>query len=170
MIWFGKPMWKDSIETIFDTLNAKAAIVAAREVLAEKGLDLPIMLSVTITDKSGRTLSGQTIEAFWNSVSHMPLFIVGINCALGPKQMRGYVEELSGIAPVFTSCYPNAGLPNAFGGFAETPESMAADLAEFARERRRPCTGRNRRTGRHRARRSDRWRGSTRSAAAPRAG
>ena len=84
------------------------------------------MVSVTITDKSGRTLSGQMVEAFWNSVSHAPLLSVGINCALGAKEMRPYVEELSRIAPVFLSAYPNAGLPNAFGGFDETPEIMSA--------------------------------------------
>src|SRR5216117_110569 len=90
------------------------------------------MVSVTITDRSGRTLSGQTVEAFWNSIAHMPLLSVGINCALGAKQMRPYLEELASVAPVFISCYPNAGLPNAFGGFDETPEIMAADLGEFA--------------------------------------
>ena len=92
------------------------------------------MVSVTITDKSGRTLSGQTVEAFWNSVSHAPLLSVGINCALGAKEMRPYVEELSGLAPVFMSAYPNAGLPNAFGGFDETPEIMAPTSREFARD------------------------------------
>jgi 5-methyltetrahydrofolate--homocysteine methyltransferase len=91
------------------------------------------MLSVTVTDQSGRTLSGQTVEAFWNSVSHAPLFSVGMNCALGPRQMRPFIEELARIAPLYVTCYPNAGLPNAFGGFDETPESMAADLGEFAR-------------------------------------
>ena len=90
------------------------------------------MVSVTITDRSGRTLSGQTVEAFWNSIAHMPLLSVGINCALGAKQMRPYLEELASVAPVFISCYPNAGLPNAFGGFDETPEIMSADLREFA--------------------------------------
>jgi 5-methyltetrahydrofolate--homocysteine methyltransferase len=86
---------------------------------------------VTITDASGRTLSGQTIEAFWNSVAHFPMLSVGINCALGPERMRPYVEELSRIAPVYLSCHPNAGLPNEFGGYDETPEQMARVLGEF---------------------------------------
>ena len=90
------------------------------------------MASVTIVDKSGRTLSGQTLEAFWISVSHFPLLSVGINCALGATEMRQYVEELSGLAPIFLSCYPNAGLPNAFGEYDETPETMSATLREFA--------------------------------------
>ncbi len=121
------------VETIFDTLNAKAALHAIQRLFDEGARRVPVMVSVTITDQSGRTLSGQTIEAFWNSVSHVPMLSVGINCALGAKQMRPYLEELSGIAPVLVSCYPNAGLPNAFGGFDETPEIMAADLGEFAR-------------------------------------
>ncbi|HET7293811.1 MAG TPA: methionine synthase [Vicinamibacteria bacterium] len=121
------------VETIFDTLNAKAALVAIQRLFDEGVRRVPIMVSVTITDQSGRTLSGQTIEAFWNSVSHVPMLSVGINCALGAKQMRPFLEELSGIAPVLVSCYPNAGLPNAFGGFDETPAIMGADLGEFAR-------------------------------------
>ena len=120
------------VETIFDTLNAKAALFAADQYFADAGRRLPLMASVTITDRSGRTLSGQTVEAFWISVSHMPLLSVGINCALGVGEMRPYVEELSGIAPVYVSCYPNAGLPNAFGGYDQTPEIMAAGLREFA--------------------------------------
>ncbi|MBP7675384.1 MAG: methionine synthase [Thermoanaerobaculia bacterium] len=120
------------VETVFDTLVGKAALVAVEEVLAERGTAVPLMLSVTITDRSGRTLSGQMVEAFWNSVSHAPLLSVGINCALGAREMRPYVEELSRIAPVLLSAYPNAGLPNAFGGFDETPESMAKDLRAFA--------------------------------------
>ena len=124
------------VETIFDTLNAKAALFAISqyndEYFAASGHRVPIMVSVTITDQSGRTLSGQTVEAFWISVSHMDLLSVGINCALGAKQMRPYIEELSHLAPVPISCHPNAGLPNAFGGFDETPESMSADLREFA--------------------------------------
>src|SRR5271169_4649919 len=124
------------LETIFDTLNAKAALFAISqyndEYFAASGQRVPVMVSVTITDQSGRTLSGQTIEAFWISVSHMDLLSVGINCALGAKQMRPYIEELSHLAPVHISCHPNAGLPNAFGGFDETPERMAADLREFA--------------------------------------
>jgi len=120
------------IETIFDTLNAKAALFAIEEYFETSGQRVPIMVSVTITDLSGRTLSGQTVEAFWISVSHMDLLSVGINCALGAKQMRPYVEELSRLAPVHISCHPNAGLPNAFGGFDETPESMSADMRDFA--------------------------------------
>ncbi len=119
-------------ETVFDTLNLKAALFAIDQYFEQQGRRVPVMVSVTITDRSGRTLSGQTVEAFWNSISHMPLLSVGINCALGAKQMRPYVEELSQIAPVPISCYPNAGLPNAFGGFDETPDIMATDLGEFA--------------------------------------
>jgi 5-methyltetrahydrofolate--homocysteine methyltransferase len=122
------------IETVFDTLVLKAALFAALRHFDEAGRCVPLMVSVTITDKSGRTLSGQMVEAFWNSVSHAPLLSVGINCALGAKEMRPYVEELSRIAPVFLSAYPNAGLPNAFGGFDETPEIMCLDLGGFARE------------------------------------
>src|SRR5487761_278612 len=120
------------VETIFDTLNGKAALFAIDQYFEESGSRVPVMASVTITDQSGRTLSGQTVEAFWISVSHMNLLSVGINCALGAKQMRPYIEELSQIAPIYISCYPNAGLPNAFGGFYETPERMAADLRDFA--------------------------------------
>jgi 5-methyltetrahydrofolate--homocysteine methyltransferase len=120
------------LETIFDTLNAKAALFAIHQLFEDSGARLPIMISVTITDQSGRTLSGQTVEAFWISVAHAQPLSVGINCALGPRQMRPFLEELSQVADVFISCYPNAGLPNAFGGFDETPESMAADLRDFA--------------------------------------
>jgi 5-methyltetrahydrofolate--homocysteine methyltransferase len=120
------------VETIFDTLNGKAALFAADQYFEDTGKRLPLMASVTIVDLSGRTLSGQTVEAFWISVSQAPLLSVGINCALGAKQMRAHIEELSRIAPIFTSCYPNAGLPNSFGGFDETPESVSADLHEFA--------------------------------------
>jgi len=123
------------IETITDTLNTKAAIMAVDEYMKEKGITLPIMLSVTITDASGRTLSGQTTEAFWNSVAHTPnLLSVGINCALGAEDMRPYMAELSKIAPVYVSCYPNAGLPNAFGGYDESPEHMASILQSFAQD------------------------------------
>jgi 5-methyltetrahydrofolate--homocysteine methyltransferase len=121
------------VETIFDTLNGKAAFFAIARLFEERGFRVPVMASVTITDRAGRNLSGQTPEAFWNSVSHVPLLSVGMNCALGAKQMRPFLEELSSVAPLFVSCYPNAGLPNAFGGFDETPETMAADLGEFAR-------------------------------------
>ncbi|MSO20923.1 MAG: methionine synthase [Acidobacteria bacterium] len=120
------------VETIFDTLNAKAALFAIEQYFEDSGARVPIMVSVTIVDQSGRTLSGQTVEAFWNSVSHIKMLSIGINCALGAKQMRPYIEELSQIAGVYISCYPNAGLPNAFGGFDETPERMSADLREFA--------------------------------------
>ena len=120
------------VETIFDTLNAKAAFFAIDQYRQEQGMSIPVMVSVTITDQSGRTLSGQTIEAFWHSIADANPFSVGINCALGAKQMRPYIEELSKRAPVYISCHPNAGLPNAFGGFDETPERMAEDLREFA--------------------------------------
>jgi len=121
------------LETVFDTLNAKAALFGIEEYFEASGRRVPVIVSVTIVDRSGRTLSGQTVEAFWTSVSHMPLFSVGMNCALGAKEMRPFLEELSRLAPIPITCYPNAGLPNAFGGFDETPERMAADLGEFAR-------------------------------------
>ena len=118
------------VETVFDTLNAKAALYAVREVLDELGFDLPVMVSGTITDASGRTLSGQTAEAFWNSVRHARPTTIGLNCALGARQLRPYVEELSRIADTFVCAYPNAGLPNAFGEYDEE----AADTAAFIRE------------------------------------
>jgi 5-methyltetrahydrofolate--homocysteine methyltransferase len=121
------------IETIFDTLNAKAALFATELLFDETGVRLPVMLSVTVTDASGRTLSGQTIGAFYASIAHSNPFSVGINCALGGRQMRPYVEELSSIASCYVTCYPNAGLPNAFGGYDETPADMAAVLGDFAR-------------------------------------
>ena len=120
------------IETIFDTLNAKAAIAAVRQVFDEQGRELPLMLSVTITDRSGRTLSGQTIDAFWVSVAHARPFSVGLNCALGAREMRPYLAELARVADTWVSCYPNAGLPNAFGEYDERPEETAALLREFA--------------------------------------
>ena len=120
------------IETVFDTLNAKAALFAVREVLDTAGVDLPIVVSGTITDASGRTLSGQTTEAFWNSIRHARPAAVGLNCALGGRQLRPYIEELSRIADVFVCAYPNAGLPNAFGEYDETPEQTADILREFA--------------------------------------
>jgi 5-methyltetrahydrofolate--homocysteine methyltransferase len=120
------------IETIFDTLNAKAALFALAALFDEFGFRLPVMISVTITDASGRTLSGQTIEAFYASIAHARPFSVGINCALGGRQMRPYLEELSGLANCYVTCYPNAGLPNAFGGYDETPADMAGVLGEFA--------------------------------------
>jgi len=121
------------LETVFDTLNAKAALFAIEEYFERSGRRIPVIVSVTIVDRSGRNLSGQTVEAFWISVSHMPLLAVGMNCALGAKQMRPFIEELAGLAPIPIICYPNAGLPNAFGGFDETPERMAADIGDFAR-------------------------------------
>jgi 5-methyltetrahydrofolate--homocysteine methyltransferase len=120
------------IETIFDTLNAKAAIVAAQEVFEAIGIELPLWISVTVTDRSGRTLSGQTVDAFWTSVAHAKPLAVGINCALGADEMRPFLAELAGVAATYVSCYPNAGLPNAFGGYDETPEVTAAKLREFA--------------------------------------
>jgi 5-methyltetrahydrofolate--homocysteine methyltransferase len=120
------------VETIFDVLNAKAAIFAIRSVLDELQLDLPVIISGTITDASGRTLSGQTVEAFWNSIRHARPDIVGLNCALGAKQLRPYVEELARIADVNVCAYPNAGLPNAFGEYDESAAETAAILGEFA--------------------------------------
>ena len=120
------------IETIFDTLNAKAAIFAIRSLFVELGFETPIMLSATITDQSGRTLSGQTTEAFFNATAHARPLIVGLNCALGPDLMRPYVAEMARVAGTYVSTYPNAGLPNAFGGYDETPEMMAAHLKEWA--------------------------------------
>lgn len=119
------------IETVFDTLNAKAALFAVQNVFEEKGVELPVMISGTITDASGRTLSGQTVEAFLNSVSHYPLLSIGLNCALGAKEMRPYLEELSEKAPFFISAYPNAGLPNQFGEYDETPEQMCLQIDDF---------------------------------------
>jgi 5-methyltetrahydrofolate--homocysteine methyltransferase len=122
------------IETVFDTLNAKAAIAAVEQVFVDAAKRLPIMLSVTVADKSGRTLSGQTVDAFFTSVAHARPISVGLNCALGAAEMRPYLETLSRLCPTLVSCYPNAGLPNAFGGYDETPESMAAVLSSFASE------------------------------------
>ncbi len=121
------------IETIFDTLNSKAALFAVNALFDEKGYTrVPIIMSGTITDKSGRTLSGQTTEAFYASIRHGDLFAVGLNCALGCKDMAPYMEMISKVSESYTSCYPNAGLPNAMGGYDETPEEMAASLKEFA--------------------------------------
>ena len=123
------------IETIFDTLNAKAAIYAIKKYFRDtKKEELPIMISGTITDASGRTLSGQTLEAFYISVSHASPLSVGLNCALGAKEMRPHIEELSQIASCYTSAYPNAGLPNAFGEYDEQPEETAHIIEEWARE------------------------------------
>ena len=122
------------VETIFDTLNAKAALVAIEDVFEALGTRLPVMISVTITDKSGRTLSGQTVEAFWISVAHARPLSVGVNCALGAREMRPYVEELAQIADAFVSCYPNAGLPNAFGEYDETPDTTSMLVRQLADE------------------------------------
>ncbi|OPZ09736.1 MAG: Methionine synthase [candidate division BRC1 bacterium ADurb.BinA292] len=121
-------------ETVFDTLNLKAALYAIDRVQGELGARLPVMISVTITDRSGRTLSGQTVEAFWYSIEHARPLSVGINCALGADDMRPYVEELAGLADCLVSVYPNAGLPNAFGGYDDTPEKMAEVLGDFAQQ------------------------------------
>jgi 5-methyltetrahydrofolate--homocysteine methyltransferase len=122
------------IETIFDTLNGKAAIMAAEDVLDERGVELPLAVSVTIVDRSGRNLSGQTVDAFWASVSHCEPWCVGVNCSLGAREMRPYLAELARVAPTRVSCHPNAGLPNAFGGYDETPETTSALLGAFARD------------------------------------
>ena len=119
------------VETVFDTLNCKAALFAIHQVQSEKGTSLPVSVSGTITDASGRTLSGQTTEAFWVSVKHAGLFSIGLNCALGARDMRAYLEILSKTAHTYVSVYPNAGLPNAFGGYDETPEMMGRDVEEF---------------------------------------
>src|SRR4051794_30902103 len=121
------------VETIFDTLNGKAAIFAVTDVFERLGFRVPLIISGTITDASGRTLSGQTLEAFWTSVRHADPLLVGLNCALGPRQLREHVEELSRLADVAVSAHPNAGLPNELGGYDETPEQMAAALGEWAR-------------------------------------
>lgn len=120
------------VETIFDTLNAKAALFAVSEVFEELGLELPVMISGTITDMSGRLLSGQTPEAFWNSVSHVKPFSIGLNCALGAKEMRPHVHTLATVAGVNVSAHPNAGLPNEMGEYDESPEQMASLVGEFA--------------------------------------
>jgi 5-methyltetrahydrofolate--homocysteine methyltransferase len=128
------------IETIFDTLNAKAAIYAIKKYFREnplvngRGASLPIMISGTITDASGRTLSGQTLEAFYTSVMHARPLSIGLNCALGAKEMRPHIEELSQIASCYVSAYPNAGLPNAMGEYDEKPEETAHYLEDWAKE------------------------------------
>ena len=122
------------IETIFDTLNAKAAIFAVETLFEEHGRRWPVIISGTITDASGRTLSGQVTEAFWDSVRHVRPLAVGLNCALGAKEMRPYIAEMSRIADSFVSCYPNAGLPNAFGEYDEAPEETAAIIARVRRQ------------------------------------
>ena len=120
------------VETIFDTLNAKAALFAIEDEFEARGARLPVMISGTITDASGRTLSGQTAEAFWYSLRHAQPLSIGLNCALGAKELRAHIDVLAQVADVHVSAHPNAGLPNAFGGYDETPEDMAADLRGFA--------------------------------------
>ena len=120
------------VETVFDTLNAKSALFAIDDVFEELGARLPVMVSGTITDASGRTLSGQTAEAFWYSLRHAQPLAIGLNCALGAKDLRQHVDVLAQVADTNVSCHPNAGLPNAFGGYDETPEDMAAVMRGFA--------------------------------------
>jgi 5-methyltetrahydrofolate--homocysteine methyltransferase len=122
------------VETIFDTLNAKAALFAIEEVKDERHIDIPIMVSGTITDASGRTLSGQTVEAFLISISHIPLLSVGFNCALGAHQLKPYLKQLSQNTSFNISAHPNAGLPNAFGQYDETPKEMQAQIKEYLDE------------------------------------
>jgi 5-methyltetrahydrofolate--homocysteine methyltransferase len=122
------------VETVFDTLNAKAALFAIDEVYEERGVSLPIMVSGTITDQSGRTLTGQTTEAFLISISHMPLLSVGLNCALGASMMRPYLQILDQKSPFNVSAHPNAGLPNEFGKYDESPEMMAGQIKGFLDE------------------------------------
>jgi 5-methyltetrahydrofolate--homocysteine methyltransferase len=122
------------LETVIDTLNVKAALFAIQELFGETGKEVPIMVSGTITDASGRTLSGQTTEAFLISVSHAPLLSIGLNCALGASLLRPYLQVLSDKSPYFVSAYPNAGLPNEFGQYDETPEQMGRQIEEFLKE------------------------------------
>ncbi len=122
------------VETIFDTLNAKAALFALMELMEDRGKELPIMVSATITDASGRTLTGQTTEAFLISVSHAPLLSVGLNCALGARELRPYLQVLAKESDVYVSAYPNAGLPNEFGQYDQTPEQMADEIEVFLKE------------------------------------
>lgn len=122
------------LETVIDTLNVKAALFAIQELFEEIGRELPVMVSGTITDASGRTLSGQTTDAFLISVSHVPLLSIGLNCALGASALRPYLQVLNEKAPFFVSAYPNAGLPNEFGQYDQTPEEMAAQVEEYLKE------------------------------------
>jgi 5-methyltetrahydrofolate--homocysteine methyltransferase len=122
------------VETIFDTLNAKAALFAIEEVKEQRGINIPIMVSGTITDASGRTLSGQTVEAFLTSISHIPLLSVGFNCALGAKQLQPYLQRLSNSTDFYTSAHPNAGLPNAFGEYDESPEQMQKYIEDYLKD------------------------------------
>ena len=122
------------VETITDTLNAKAALFAIQELFEERGIELPIMVSGTITDASGRILSGQTAEAFLISVSHVPMLSIGLNCALGANALRPYLQVLGEKAPFFVSAHPNAGLPNEFGQYDQGPEEMGQQIEEFLKE------------------------------------
>ncbi|WP_242921947.1 methionine synthase [Pontibacter liquoris] len=122
------------VETVFDTLNCKAALLAIAQYVQDGGKELPVMISGTITDASGRTLSGQTVEAFWNSVSHAPILSIGFNCALGARQLKTHIQELSRITGTYISAYPNAGLPNAFGGYDESAEEMGRIVEEYLQE------------------------------------
>ena len=122
------------VETIFDTLNAKAALFAINTIKEERQLDIPVMVSGTITDASGRTLSGQTPEAFWNSLSHANLLSIGLNCALGAKDMMPHISEISKVSWIYTTAYPNAGLPNEFGEYDESPKAMANVVEQFMKE------------------------------------
>jgi 5-methyltetrahydrofolate--homocysteine methyltransferase len=122
------------VETIFDTLNAKAALFAIEEVKEERNIDIPIMVSGTITDASGRTLSGQTVEAFLTSISHIPLLSVGFNCALGAEQLKPYLQRLSSKTHFYTSAHPNAGLPNAFGEYDQSPEEMKTLIEDYLKD------------------------------------
>ena len=122
------------VETIFDTLNAKAALFAIEEVKEERNIDVPIMVSGTITDASGRTLSGQTVEAFLTSMSHIPLLSIGFNCALGAEQLKPYLQRLARKTDFFTSAHPNAGLPNAFGEYDETPKQMQQYIEDYLQD------------------------------------
>ncbi|MBE9488825.1 MAG: homocysteine S-methyltransferase family protein [Bacteroidetes bacterium] len=122
------------VETIFDTLNAKAALFAIDEVKDQRNIDIPIMVSGTITDASGRTLSGQTVEAFLTSISHIPLLSVGLNCALGAEQLKPYMQRLSQKTEFFTSAHPNAGLPNAFGEYDQTPKQMQLLIEDYLQD------------------------------------
>ena len=125
------------VETVFDTLNAKAALFAIESFFERAGRRWPVMISGTITDASGRTLSGQTAEAFWNSLNHIKPLSFGLNCALGANELRQYVEELSRVCDCYVSAHPNAGLPNAFGGYDETPEMLADEIDSWAERRHR---------------------------------
>lgn len=122
------------VETIFDTLNAKAALFAIEEVKEDRGIEIPVMVSGTITDASGRTLSGQTVEAFLASVSHIPLLSIGFNCALGAEQLKPYLKRLSNVTGFYTSAHPNAGLPNAFGEYDETPKEMQGYIESYLKD------------------------------------